>query len=90
MRLSYGEPNIEFSCPAASAQHFMEMPGGIGCSGRRLRGQLQRFVMKPRSLTIMAVLGSAPRENAPEPGTARAPSSGSLDSAPIPLRFPPE
>jgi hypothetical protein len=36
--------NIEFSCPAASTQHRMELPGCIHRSRRPLRGQLQRFV----------------------------------------------
>ena len=39
--------NIEFSCPAASPQHYMELPGCIHRCGQHLRGQLQRFVMKP-------------------------------------------
>jgi len=36
--------NIEFSCPAASAQHRIELPGCIRSSRRPPRGQLQRFV----------------------------------------------
>jgi len=37
--------NIEFSCPAVSAQHRVELPNCIHRSIRPLRGQLQRFVM---------------------------------------------
>ena len=38
--------NIEFSCPAASTQRGMELPGSIHRSTRPLRGQLQRQVMQ--------------------------------------------
>ena len=37
--------NIEFSCPAASKPHYLELPDCIHRSERPLRGQLQRFVM---------------------------------------------
>ena|SRR5271157_268375 len=37
--------NIEFSCPAASAHHHIELPSRIRRSKRPPRGQLQRFVM---------------------------------------------
>ena len=42
-----GRHNIEFSCPAASTQNWMELPGCIHRYRRPLRGQLQRFVMSP-------------------------------------------
>jgi hypothetical protein len=38
------KPNIEFSCPAASAQSYMELPDRIHRFRRPHRGQLQRFV----------------------------------------------
>ena len=41
-----GLPNIEFSCPAASTKHSMELRGCIHPSRRPLRGQLQRFVIR--------------------------------------------
>jgi hypothetical protein len=37
--------NIEFSCPAASTQHRVELPSCTRRFRRPLRGQLQRFVM---------------------------------------------
>src|SRR5208337_1992184 len=56
--------NIEFSCPAASAQHCMELPDCIRRSRRRLRGQLQRLVRTPpisitwQSLRTKSFLGA--------------------------------
>ena len=44
--------NIEFSCPAASTQRFMELPDCTCRSGRPPRGQLQRFVMT--TIRVMA------------------------------------
>src|SRR5208283_1546705 len=38
--------NIEFSCPAASTQHNMELPDRTRPSRRPFRGQLQRFVRR--------------------------------------------
>ena len=45
-------PNIEFSCPAASTQNCMELPGCVHRSRRPHRGQLQRFVMT--TIRVMA------------------------------------
>ncbi len=39
-------PNIEFSCPAVSTQHYMELPDCMHGFTRPLRGQLQRFVVQ--------------------------------------------
>jgi hypothetical protein len=36
---------MEFSCPAASTQHYLELPSRIYRFTRHLRGQLQRQVM---------------------------------------------
>jgi uncharacterized protein len=41
---------MEFSCPAASTQRYMELRGCIDRSRRPLRGQLQRFVISPEFL----------------------------------------
>ena len=53
----FSEPNIEFSCPAASTQHYMELPGCIHRSIRPLRGQLQRFVTPPVFSTSATTIG---------------------------------
>ena len=45
-RQTYCGHNIEFSCPAASKRHYMELPGCIHRSTRPHRGQLQRFVLR--------------------------------------------
>ena len=44
--------NIEFSCPAASTRHFIDLSGCIHRSNQHLRGQLQRFVMT--TIRVMA------------------------------------
>jgi hypothetical protein len=44
--VSFERQNIEFSCPAASAQHSAELAGFIRRSWRPPRGQLQRFVVR--------------------------------------------
>src|SRR5208283_3079237 len=47
-----GLHNIEFSCPAASTQNQMALPGYVRRSRRPLRGQLQRLVMN--TIRVMA------------------------------------
>jgi hypothetical protein len=42
---SLGLHNIEFSCPAASTQRYIELPDCIPQSNQHPRGQLQRHVM---------------------------------------------
>jgi hypothetical protein len=44
--------NIEFSCPAASTQNYLELPSRIHRSTRPHRGQLQRQVMN--TIRVMA------------------------------------
>ena len=52
VRMIFCGHNIEFSCPAASGQHCMELPDCIQRSIRPFRGQLQRFVMT--TIRVMA------------------------------------
>src|SRR5208337_3698251 len=47
---SLGQPNIEFSCPAASTQNSMELRDCIHGPRRPFRGQLQRFVIHTRTV----------------------------------------
>jgi hypothetical protein len=49
--------NIEFSCPAASTQRCIELPGCSHLSRRPLRGQLQRFVRRSESHYTHPMLG---------------------------------
>jgi hypothetical protein len=51
-----GQDNIEFSCPAALAPHYIESPDGILRATLHLRGQLQRFVRTPRFSAVLPVI----------------------------------